>query len=49
MCEGCGRTLTEIAAWSAMSGEEKKEVVQRSKKRLNKLRQFSSKGAGVEK
>jgi len=25
-CEGCGRTLSEIAAWSAMEDDEKRTV-----------------------
>ena len=25
-CEGCGRTLDEIAAWSTMSDDEKRAV-----------------------
>jgi uncharacterized protein len=27
LCEGCLRTLDEIAAWSAMSSEEKRAVL----------------------
>jgi len=27
LCEGCLRTLAEIAAWSAMSSEEKRAVL----------------------
>jgi predicted Fe-S protein YdhL (DUF1289 family) len=27
LCEGCFRTLDEIAAWSMMSGEEKRAVI----------------------
>lgn len=26
LCEGCGRTLAEIAGWLAMSGEERRAV-----------------------
>ena len=29
LCEGCFRTLEEIAAWSSMSAEEKREVLVR--------------------
>jgi len=29
LCEGCFRTLEEIAAWSSMSGEEKRQVLAR--------------------
>ena len=29
LCEGCLRTLAEIAAWSGMSGDEKREVLAR--------------------
>ena len=28
-CEGCLRTLAEIAAWSGMSADEKREVLAR--------------------
>ncbi|MCX8004407.1 MAG: DUF1289 domain-containing protein [Burkholderiaceae bacterium] len=29
LCEGCLRTLEEIAAWSGLSDEEKRAVLQR--------------------
>jgi predicted Fe-S protein YdhL (DUF1289 family) len=29
LCEGCLRTLDEIAAWSAMSADEKRAVLAR--------------------
>jgi len=29
LCEGCLRTLDEIAAWSAMSAQEKRSVLAR--------------------
>jgi predicted Fe-S protein YdhL (DUF1289 family) len=29
LCEGCLRTLAEIAAWSAMSADEKRGVLAR--------------------
>ena len=29
LCEGCCRTLDEIAAWSGMSAEEKRDVLDR--------------------
>jgi predicted Fe-S protein YdhL (DUF1289 family) len=29
LCEGCFRTLEEIAAWSSMSGEEKRQALAR--------------------
>jgi len=29
LCEGCRRTLDEIAAWSGMSAEEKRSVLKR--------------------
>jgi predicted Fe-S protein YdhL (DUF1289 family) len=29
LCDGCLRTLAEIAAWSAMSAEEKRAVLAR--------------------
>jgi predicted Fe-S protein YdhL (DUF1289 family) len=34
-CEGCLRTLDEIAAWSAMSAEEKRAVLARLPARRN--------------
>ena len=33
LCEGCLRTLDEIAAWSAMSPDEKRAVLARLPKR----------------
>ena len=33
LCEGCLRTLDEIAAWSAMSAEEKRAVLAQLPKR----------------
>ena len=33
LCEGCQRTLEEIAAWSAMSAEEKCAVLAQLQKR----------------
>ena len=33
LCEGCLRTLDEIAAWSAMSSEEKRAVLAQLAKR----------------
>ena len=33
LCEGCLRTLDEIAAWSAMSVEEKRAVLAQLPKR----------------
>ena len=33
LCDGCLRTLAEIAAWSAMSGDEKRSVLAQLPKR----------------
>jgi predicted Fe-S protein YdhL (DUF1289 family) len=33
LCEGCLRTLDEIAAWSAMSAEQKRAVLAQLPKR----------------
>ena len=33
LCEGCLRTLAEIAGWSAMSPEEKRTVLAQLRKR----------------
>ncbi|HZF18746.1 MAG TPA: DUF1289 domain-containing protein [Burkholderiales bacterium] len=33
LCEGCLRTLDEIAAWSAMSAEQKRAVLAQLAKR----------------
>lgn len=27
LCEGCGRTIAEIAAWSAMSDDERRHIM----------------------
>ncbi len=32
-CEGCRRTLTEIADWPMLNGEEKREVLVRLRQR----------------
>lgn len=29
ICTGCGRTIAEIAAWSGLSDDERKAIVQR--------------------
>ncbi|MGH8319580.1 MAG: DUF1289 domain-containing protein [Steroidobacteraceae bacterium] len=34
ICAGCGRLLDEIAAWSRMTGEQRREVRERAAARL---------------
>ena len=29
VCEGCGRTLTQIAAWSGYTREQRQEIMRR--------------------
>ena len=36
LCTGCGRTLDEIARWSAMSGEERRRIMAELPERLAK-------------
>ena len=35
ICTGCGRLLSEIAAWSQMTIEEQREVCEQAAKRLS--------------
>ncbi|MVF13279.1 DUF1289 domain-containing protein [Ketobacter sp. MCCC 1A13808] len=37
VCLGCGRTLDEIRAWSALSNAERHEVLQRSEHRRRQI------------
>lgn len=37
LCEGCGRTLAEIAAWSGMSEAQRLEVMSRLAERDKQL------------
>ena len=39
LCSGCGRTLEEIAAWSSMGEERKREVWRRLATRREALRE----------
>ena len=39
ICAGCGRTLDEIARWSAMSGEERRRIMADLPARLAKQKQ----------
>ncbi len=34
-CTGCGRTLDELSYWNDYSFEEQKEIIKKSKKRLD--------------
>ncbi|MAM39285.1 MAG: DUF1289 domain-containing protein [Erythrobacter sp.] len=34
-CTGCGRSLSEIAAWGAASDAERRLVVERARRRLD--------------
>jgi predicted Fe-S protein YdhL (DUF1289 family) len=36
LCEGCGRTLAEISAWSAMSEAERLRIIAQLPHRLRK-------------
>lgn len=36
LCTGCGRTLDEIARWSAMSSEERRRVMEELPARMKK-------------
>lgn len=40
-CLGCGRTLDEIARWSAASETEQRAIVERLPARLDRLRRES--------
>lgn len=37
LCAGCGRTLDEIATWSAMSEERRRAIVETLPERLDRL------------
>lgn len=37
LCLGCGRTLEEIAAWSALSDAERRAVMEQLPKRLRQM------------
>jgi predicted Fe-S protein YdhL (DUF1289 family) len=41
LCIGCGRTLDEIARWSAMSDAERRAIVTALPRRLGHLRHTS--------
>lgn len=38
VCQGCGRKRAEIKGWKEMKDKERKEVIDKSKKRLKKLK-----------
>ncbi len=38
LCEGCGRTLTEIAQWSRLSEAERLAIMARLPERLRRLK-----------
>ena len=38
LCRGCGRTLDEIAGWSAMSDAERRRIMEALPARLAKLK-----------
>lgn len=38
LCEGCGRTLTEIAQWSRLSEAERLAIMARLPERLRQLK-----------
>jgi len=42
LCEGCGRTLSEIADWGSMSDAERSDVRGRLPDRMAKLRRGES-------
>jgi uncharacterized protein len=37
LCRGCGRTLEEIAAWAALSADERETVLEQLPERLRRL------------
>jgi uncharacterized protein len=45
LCVGCGRTLAEIAAWTAMSESERLAVMAGLGKRLAQARSRASRGS----
>lgn len=38
LCEGCGRTLDEIASWSAMTDRERRNIMNALPARLETLK-----------
>ncbi|GAC1039347.1 hypothetical protein thsps117_41050 [Pseudomonas sp. No.117] len=38
VCQGCGRKRSEIKGWKEMKDKARKEVIDKSKKRLKKLK-----------
>lgn len=36
LCEGCGRTIAEIAAWSTMSDEERRRIMSTLPERMQR-------------
>lgn len=38
LCEGCGRTLAEIAQWSRLSEDERRAVMAQLPQRLRQLK-----------
>ncbi len=38
VCQGCGRKRAEIKGWKEMKDKARKEVIDKSKKRLKKLK-----------
>jgi uncharacterized protein len=42
LCEGCGRTLDEIAAWSALSETERRRIMAELDKRRAEARPASA-------
>jgi hypothetical protein len=46
-CEGCLRTIDEIAAWGAMTDEDKRAVWQRLEQRRRQLQSASAAREGA--
>lgn len=38
VCQGCGRKRSEIKGWKELKDKERKEVIDKSRKRLKKLK-----------
>jgi predicted Fe-S protein YdhL (DUF1289 family) len=47
LCVGCGRTIAEIAAWTAMSETERRAVMAGLTERLARARSRASRGGRV--
>jgi predicted Fe-S protein YdhL (DUF1289 family) len=47
LCEGCLRTIDEIAAWGAMTDGDKREVWQRLEQRRQQLQPASAAREGA--